>query len=69
MTKHKVLNEEVDKFIVKTTHPLVTFDELSEAFIVDLKNGASCEVYGWNRFSRAVEIGDFILKKFNLDKQ
>lgn len=69
MSEHKVLEEEVDKFILKTTHPLVMYDELCECFIVDLKDGASCEVYGWNRFSKAIEIGDFVLKKENLDQK
>ena len=47
-----------DPYIVKTSHDRITYDELTECFIVDLGDGAWCEVYGYNRFSRAIEIAD-----------
>ena len=61
---HKILEHESvdagDPYIVKTTHDKITYDELTECFIVDLGEGAWCEVYGFNRFARAIELADLI---------
>lgn len=60
---HRILDyQSGDKnsFIRKTTHDKVTYDELSQAFIVDIGKRSWCEVYGANRFSRAIEIADMI---------
>ena len=64
--EHKILHDEkVDEqepFVVKTSHEKITYDELTECFIVDLGEGAWCEVYGYNRFTRAIELADLIYR-------
>lgn len=64
MIEHKVLDEYVDEayndFEYKTTHPYVTYDSMVEYFTVDLGEGAYCQVFGLNRFSKAIEIADLI---------
>ncbi len=52
---HKILFDTVDDTgLAKTTHDKITYDTLTEAFTVDLGEGCWCEVYGLNRFSKAV---------------
>ena len=64
---HIVLEGEyVDKEqqVLKTSHERITYEELTQCFIVDLGDGAWCEVYGLNRFTRAVEIANSIDEKY-----
>lgn len=64
---HTILDGEyIDEndWILKTTHPRITYEELTECFIVDLGDGAWCEVYGLNRFKRAVEIADSVNEEY-----
>ncbi len=58
--KHEILWDKVDANSENytTTHPKVTYDALVEAFIVDLGLGAYAEVYGLNRFQRAIQLAD-----------
>jgi hypothetical protein len=58
--EHMVLDTYVseEQSIRETTHPRITYDELTEVFIVDLGRSAWCEVYGRNRFSRALDIAE-----------
>lgn len=62
---HKILYNEYQEpsGLTKTTHPDVTFDELAEMFIVDLKEGGWCEVFGFNRFSNAIKIAELYEKE------
>jgi len=67
MEDHKILYDEFvegkDNFIVKTTHPRVTFDNNSSEFIVNMSHPLDvkitiAKVEGFNRFKRAIELGD-----------
>lgn len=42
--------------VVLTTHERVTYDTLTEQFIVDIGAGCWVEVWGKNRFKRAIDI-------------
>ena len=58
---HKILESEYadeERWELKTTHDKVTYDSLTEQFIVDLGDGCYCEVWGKNRFKRALEIAE-----------
>lgn len=60
---HKILecspvDPDIMDGIVKTTHDKLTYDTLTEQFIVDIGDGCWVEVWGKNRFSRAIEIAD-----------
>lgn len=56
---HKILyHEEEDQNVVKTTHSKITYDILTEVFIIDLGEGSWCEVSGFNRFTKAVKLAD-----------
>lgn len=52
--------QDEEECINLTTHPKVTYEWLTEAFIVDLGDGTWGEVYGRQRFSKAIEIADKI---------
>lgn len=56
----KILDENVNDspYDILTTHPLITYDSLVEAYTVNLGKGAWCEVYGFNRAKRAFEIAE-----------
>ncbi len=60
--KHEVTDEHRpdDSWLLKTTHPRILYDGLCEIFLVDLGDGTWCEVFGKNRFERAVQIADYI---------
>lgn len=62
--QHKILDvledELLDNFVYKTTHDKITYDETVESFIVDLGDGSWCEVYGRNRFDKAIQIANLI---------
>ena len=59
--KHRILELEFideDEFVNKTTHPKITYDWVCQSFIVDLGEGAWCEVFGLNRFTKAIQIAE-----------
>ena len=57
--KHEILHGQLNQYcLTMTTHPKVTYDALVEVFIVDLGLGAYAEVYGLNRFQRAIQLAD-----------
>lgn len=55
----KVLCETSDENgICLTNHPRITFDTYVECFMVNIGQGAWCEVYGWGRMTRALQIAE-----------
>lgn len=60
--KHSILTEYVDDegMILKTTHEKITYDELTEEFIVDCGEGTWVAVLGKNRFSMAIKIANLL---------
>ena len=57
--KHEVLHGQMNQYwLTMTTHPKVAYDHVGEMFIVDLGKGAYAEVYGYNRFQRAIQLAD-----------
>jgi hypothetical protein len=58
---HYVLEElvEGDEYLLKTTHPRVLYDELTECFTVDIGNNSWCEVYGRQRMLKAFQIAEW----------
>ena len=57
--KHEVLHGQMNQhWLTITTHPKVTYDHVGDKFIVDLGQSAYAEVYGLNRFQRALQLAD-----------
>jgi hypothetical protein len=55
----EILDETTDKNgVYLTTHPRITFDSYVESYLVDIGKGAWCEVYGYGRMSRALQIAE-----------
>lgn len=55
----EVLDETSDENgVCLTNHPRITFDTYVECFMVNIGQGAWCEVYGWGRMSRALQIAE-----------
>lgn len=57
--KHEILYGQMNQYwLTLTTHPKVACDTVGEMFVVDLGQGAYAEVYGLNRFQRAIQLAD-----------
>ena len=60
---HFITETPVDEdygYEMKTSHPKITFDRSVESFNVDLGEGCWCEVYGKDRFKKAILLAEFI---------
>lgn len=64
----KPVDEEGD-WEMKTSHPRVTFDTSVESFNVDLGEGCWCEVYGKDRFKKAILLAEFIAEWEKLEDE
>jgi hypothetical protein len=58
--EHMILDEFVDGgWIKNTTHKRVTYDELTQDFLVELDDQNLCAIHGSWRFGWAIKIADF----------
>jgi hypothetical protein len=58
--EHKVIDEFIDGGWIKpTTHKRVTFDELTQEFLIELDDKNLCSIHGMGRFWWAIKIADY----------
>ncbi|HYN54353.1 MAG TPA: hypothetical protein VES38_06585 [Methylotenera sp.] len=57
---HKILDEFINGGWIKpTTHKRVTYDELTQEFLVELDDKNLCTIHGAHRFNWAIKVADY----------